>query len=201
MFAPKMAKAQAKAPDSPTRKLAPQPSTLLTPPLDGGAVEQARMLPGTIGNQATLRYLTQRLSNLPAEEPAGRHEQESARENMTARATSRGPSWDFSKIPLFPPERADQPNAQSVPTAEPSLTLMRPETTRKPPNTRVAKGAQEPWATSGFALWSQHSMDNMWRVGQASPTPSFVVDAIRSPARSLESDDRSTMETKFGSDF
>jgi hypothetical protein len=46
MFAPKIAKALTKAPDSPTRQLAPQ-------------------LQRTIGNQATLRYLMQRFSNLP----------------------------------------------------------------------------------------------------------------------------------------
>ena len=108
MFAPRIAKATTKAPDSPTRKLAQQPSTLGARPLGGGAVDQARMLQGTIGNQATLRYLTQRLSNLPAKGPAERHEQEAAPENMKAREASRGASWDFSKIPLFPPERASR---------------------------------------------------------------------------------------------
>jgi hypothetical protein len=78
MFVPKIAKAPTKAPDSPTRKLAPQPSTLGARPLGGGAFEQARMLQGTIGNQATLRYLMHRLSNLPAKGPAERHEQEAA---------------------------------------------------------------------------------------------------------------------------
>src|SRR3954471_12163204 len=113
MFAPKIAKAQTKAPDSPTRKLAPQPSTLGARPLGGGAVEQARMLQGTIGNQATLRYPTHRLSNLPAKGPAERHEQEAAPENMTAREAPRGSSWDFSKIPVFPPDRADRPQPSS----------------------------------------------------------------------------------------
>ena len=108
MFAPKVTKAQTKTPDSPARKLASQPSTFVARPFGGGAVEQEWMLQRTIGNQATLRYLTQRLSNLPAKEPAERHEQDTASENMIAREAPRGPAWDFSKIPLFPPDRADQ---------------------------------------------------------------------------------------------
>ena len=108
MFAPKVAKAQMKAPDNPTRKLAPQPSTLGARPFGGGAVGQAQMLQGTIGNQAMLRYLTQRLSNPPAKGPAERHVQEASGEHDSPRGTA-GPSWDFSKIPVFPSDRADRP--------------------------------------------------------------------------------------------
>lgn len=85
MFAPEKAKAQTKASDSPTRKLVPQCSTLVARPLGGGAVEQARML--------------------QAKGPAQRHEQGAAPENMTAPEAPRGLSWDFSKIPIFPPNR------------------------------------------------------------------------------------------------
>ena len=85
MVAPEKAKAQTKASDSPTRKLVPQCSTLVARPLGGGAVEQARML--------------------QAKGPAQRHEQGAAPENMTAPEAPRGLSWDFSKIPIFPPNR------------------------------------------------------------------------------------------------
>ena len=44
---------------------------LVAGPSGGGAVELARMFQKTIGNQATLRYLTQRLSNLPVNTPGG----------------------------------------------------------------------------------------------------------------------------------
>jgi hypothetical protein len=87
--------------------LAPYRSTLAARPFGGGAVEQARILQGTIGNQATPRYLTQRLSNPPANASAERHKQEAAPENMMSREAPRGLSWDFSKIPVFVP---DQPN-------------------------------------------------------------------------------------------
>src|SRR3954453_8899322 len=123
MFAPKIAKPQTKAAASPTNKLALQRPTPMARPFGGGAADQARMLQATIGNQATLRYLTQRLSNLPAKEPAERHEQEAVPENMTAREAPRGPSWDFSKIPVFSPERINQTRVQS-PTAAPSLAAV-----------------------------------------------------------------------------
>src|SRR5215469_10391112 len=105
MFAPKIAKAQMKGSDSTTRKLVPPSSTFVARPLGGRAVKQTWMLQGSIGNQAMLRHLTQRLSNLPAKGPAEWHEQEAAPENMTARKPPRGPSSNFSKIPVFPPVR------------------------------------------------------------------------------------------------
>src|SRR3954469_13617390 len=105
MFAPKVAKPQTKAPADSTNSLAHKRPISMARPFGGGAVEQARMLQGTIGNQAMLRYLTHWLSNLPAKGPAERHEQEATSENMATREAARGPSWDFSKIPVFPPER------------------------------------------------------------------------------------------------
>src|SRR4051812_8882611 len=127
MFAPKMAKTQTRAPDSPTRKLAPQPSTLVARPLSGGAVEQARMLQRTIGNQATLRYLTQRLFNLPSKGPVERHEQEAAPENMMAPEAPRGTSWNFSKIPLFPPDRPNGHRAGPLATVPLPLSMLQPK--------------------------------------------------------------------------
>jgi hypothetical protein len=53
MFAPKIAKAHTKTAEGPSSKLVPQRSTLL----DG--VERIQMLQRSIGNQATLRLLTQ----------------------------------------------------------------------------------------------------------------------------------------------
>jgi hypothetical protein len=128
MFAPKIAKAQTKASDSPTRKLAPQPSSLVARPLGGGAVEQARMLQGTIGNQAMLRLLAQRTSNLTKNRPGGGPEQEAGPANLTSRGATPGISWDFSKIPAFPLDRANRPQTPpllaNVPgTIQPKLVV------------------------------------------------------------------------------
>src|SRR4051794_3297854 len=119
MFAPKMATAQTSAPDGPTRKLAPQPSTIVARPSGGAAVEHAQMRRGVIEYQATLDYLTQRLSDLTAKGPAKRDEREAASENMTAREASRGPSWDFGRIPVFPSDRASRPQPSSPLAATP----------------------------------------------------------------------------------
>lgn len=105
MFAPPVAKAQ-RAAASPTRKLAPQRSTLVARPSIGGAAEQAHMLQRSIGNQATLRLLSQRTRTLTENEPHGHNEQEADPTNLTARGARPGVSWDFSKIPLSPPGRA-----------------------------------------------------------------------------------------------
>jgi hypothetical protein len=95
MFAPKVAKPPTKAAARPTSKLAPQRSTLVARPLGGAMVEQALPLQRTIGNQATLRYMTHRLSNLPSKDSAEPHEREA------------DPEKDFSKVPVFPPEPAN----------------------------------------------------------------------------------------------
>jgi hypothetical protein len=80
MFAPKIAKVQTKAAENPTSKLAPQRSTLVTRPFGSGVVDQQHM-----------------------------HEQEDDPASLTARATKPALSWDFSKIPLFPPDLANRP--------------------------------------------------------------------------------------------
>ncbi len=172
MFAPKIAKATTKAPDSPTRKLAPQPSTLVARPLGGGAVEQARMLQGTIGNQATLRYLTHRLSNLPAN--SERHEQDAAPENMTVRGAPRGPSWNFSKVPIFPPGRADR--------SQPLSPLGATQQARQPYEKSQIRPAQDS------------------DVAQVVLTPT-IHEALQSPGQPLHLGTRAFMERRFGQDF
>lgn len=107
MFAPKVAKPQAKVPESQTHKLAPQRPTLVARPLGGSAVEQARMLQRSIGNQATLRLLLQQGLSPTGKELGGHPKQEAALENMMARGAPRGVAWDFSTIPVFAPDRAD----------------------------------------------------------------------------------------------
>src|SRR5271157_2375433 len=104
MFAPKVAKAGTKASASPTNKQAPQRSTLAARSIGhGGEFEHLRMLQRSIGNQATLRLLAQQTSSLTGNELHGDPYQGAAPDNKTALETLRGPSWDFSNIPIFPP--------------------------------------------------------------------------------------------------
>jgi Domain of unknown function (DUF4157) len=118
VFAPKIAKPQTKAAEGPTSRLAPHRSTPMGPRLGHEPVEQALLLQRTIGNQATLRYLSHRLSNLPAKGRTERHEQEATTENITARGATPGVSWDFAKIPIFPLERGSRSQGSS---AQPSI--------------------------------------------------------------------------------
>jgi hypothetical protein len=106
MFAPKVAKPQAKAAAN---------SMLVARPFGGGAVEQAHMLQRSIGNQATLRLLAQRFTG---NVPHGHNEQEAHPTSRTTRGATPDLSWDFSKIPLFPPDRADLHQTSSPMTAK-----------------------------------------------------------------------------------
>jgi len=94
MFAPKVPKAQTKALENSFSKM-PERSTLLGHRLGHDPVEQALFFQRTIGNQAILRLVAQQTSR----------QQGGATENMMTGETSRGASWDFSKIPLSPPDR------------------------------------------------------------------------------------------------
>ncbi len=121
MFAPKIAKPQMKATESSTSKLAPSQSALVGHRLGHDPVEQALFLRRKIGNQATLRLLARRGLSLTGSEPRSLDEQEAD----PASGTTPGISWDFSMIPVFPPEGAsrDQPTPLA---AAPLLGALQP---------------------------------------------------------------------------
>src|SRR5713101_9321533 len=90
MFAPLISKAKASA--DPFKTSAAQRSPLVKHQLSGVA-EDALILQRTVGTQAPLRLF--------AHQPRS-HEQRSGPAGPTP---TLGESWDFSKIPLFPPDR------------------------------------------------------------------------------------------------
>ena len=203
MFAPKVPKAQTKAIEKSSSKM-PQQSTILGHRLGHHPVEQALFLQRTIGNQATLRLLAQQTSR----------QQGSATENTMTGETSRGASWDFSKIPLFPPKRqgsspqpsiiqrklvvgqindpleheadrvADQVMRMSAPVIEPAASP--PQVSRKCTDCEEEEKLQKKPAQS------------QTRVGEA---PAIVQEALRSPGRPLDAATRAFMEPRFGHDF
>ena len=122
MFAPKVAKPHTKAADSSTSNLARQRSTLVAHRPGHSSAEQALFLQRTIGNQATQRYLTNRLSNSTAKE-IEQHESEVSRVSRKAPSSS----WDFSKIPVFASDRVDRAQARSPHTALPLLGSIQPK--------------------------------------------------------------------------
>lgn len=120
MFAPKVAETKTKASESPSSRRALQPVALAAPPFGCSAVKPAPMLQGSIASQATPRLLAQQALRSASSKPGGDHEQTGAAEAMMAREAPRGASWDFSKIPLFPHDRASWPQVLS-PLAAPPL--------------------------------------------------------------------------------
>ena len=104
MFAPKVAKPQARA--------APHRSMLAARPFRGSAVEQAHLLQRTIGNQATLRLLAVLDSGLMATKAGDDRERDvAALKSGEAQEAHHSPSWNFSKIPLFQPDTINGPQA------------------------------------------------------------------------------------------
>jgi hypothetical protein len=101
VFALKLAKPQTKAAGASTSRLAPYRSTLVGQRVGRDPVEQAHLLQRMIGNQATLRLLAQPDPSVTASEPRRQDFQGADPGNRTAH----GISWDFSKIPVFPPDR------------------------------------------------------------------------------------------------
>jgi hypothetical protein len=113
MFAPPAAKAQTKAAARPPRKEAPAHSTQIARPSRGGTVEQGHRLQRSMGNQAMLRLLGQGAKNLTRNEPDDHNKQEAGPARLNARRAGPGLWWDFSKIPIVPPEQPKRLEARS----------------------------------------------------------------------------------------
>jgi hypothetical protein len=180
MFAPKVVKPQTKAAANSRNELAPQRSALATRPFGGRTVEQAHFLHGTIGNQATLRLLAQRTSK-----PARDHLDDApAQEHDGSAALGPGLSWDFSKIPLFPPDRPNRPRASSAVAAPPLSGDMQPNLTVGEVNDPL-----------------EHEADHVADERAAPPAPPIVHEALRGPSAPLDASTRKRMESRLGHNF
>ncbi len=113
MFAPLVAKAYTKEGVSSIPKLVPQRSMRVDRPF-GCTVGKVRMLQRSIGNQATLRLLAQRATTLTGNELHGQNGHQTDQASLNSRAAAPGVAWDYSKIPIFPPDRESQPEARSA---------------------------------------------------------------------------------------
>src|ERR1017187_8031050 len=204
MFALRLAKAQTKAGASSTIQLAPQRSTFAARPFGGSAVAQAHMLQRSIGNQATLRLLAQRASSLTGNELHGDHYQDSAPENKTARETLRGPSWDFSKIPIFPPYRPNGRQAGPPLFAPPSPCVSQPKLDDGQPAPSGPASALPEAASAPPTTDAEASAAPRRRVAQAAlatPLHAVVQKVTSSPGQMLDAPARRYLEPRFGHDF
>ena len=93
---------QTKVTESPTSKLAPRRSRLVTRSFGSGVVDQPHVLQSNTGNQATLPLLAQRASSLTANRVREHREQALDRDAHAAPSLS----WDFGKIRIHSDEHA-----------------------------------------------------------------------------------------------
>jgi len=177
------------------------------------------MLQRTIGNQATLRYLTHRLSNPPAKAPGEHHPTEAAE---VARETPRA-AWDFSKIPLFPPDQPNRPQVRSSVSApsplagviQPKLALgevndpLEREADRvadqvmRMPAPGVSVEAVPPKISRKCAACEKEDKLQKMPAGPqaASEAPGIVHDVLRSSGQPLDAATRAYFEPRFGYNF
>lgn len=221
MFASKVVKPQTKAVADSRNELAPQRSALATRPFRGGAVEQAHMLQRSIGSQATFPIPAQQVGSLAGNERNDRHEHEVETASLPTRGATPGVSWDFSKVPMFLPERAnrldarrslcapslpgiiqrklvvgevDDPlehEAERVAAQVMHMPAPPPHAARPEIDGRVVAGKTETLRPERAATPG----------GSIEDVPGVVHEALLSPGRSLDASSRAFFEPRFGHDF
>jgi GH24 family phage-related lysozyme (muramidase) len=222
MFAPKIAKPQTKATGD-SNSQARARSTLTAH--RHSPVEQALLLQRTIGNQATLRLLAQRTASLAADESSGDHKQELPPENTLAREAPRGVSWDFSKIPLYPPDRASRAQPSSPLDTAPLPGAIQAKLVVGQVNDPLEREADRaadqvmrmsdpelsitprPEQVNRKCATCEEDVQMLRTKSPKSPkagpgeAPGIVHEVLRSPGESLGSATRDFFEPRFGHDF
>jgi hypothetical protein len=155
-------------------------------------------------------------SALVAQRPHDKQEVDAV--SPTTRAAACGVSWNFSKIPLFPPERAGRSQASSpIPgTIQPKLAVgavddplereadgIAEQVMRKPDPEFSSIAALQPGHKSAISAEQELRAKADERPGAAATeeAPSVVQEVLRSPGAPLSHATRSFMEPKFGRDF
>ena len=225
MFALRLAKAQTKAGASSTIQLAPQRSTFAARPFGGSAVAQAHVLQRSIGNQATLRLLAQRGSSLTGNELHGHYEQETGPASLTASEAAPSASWDFSKIPIFSPDRTNQPQALSSLSAPRPSSVIQPKLVvgevNDPLEREADRAAEHVMRTPDPAAIPPHKrracacggtcpscrgkqpehVQQTSAFGEQSEAPPIVTEVLRAPGQPFDTATRALMERRFRHDF
>jgi hypothetical protein len=127
MFAPKVAKPQAKVAAPLTSSLSPLRSGPVAHRTGQTAVGLPLFLQQSIGNQALLRLLPQPTAGPTDKEPGADRAQGITPGNKVAKEAPRGVSWNFGKIPLFPPDRATRAQSNSSPSAPLLPHILKPK--------------------------------------------------------------------------
>ena len=226
MFAPKVAKAQTKSTTSSTNGLPPKRSAFVGYQSVRGPVEQMVLRQRAIGNLAALRLPADRPASLTWTEPDGNHDQEIALENATAREVPGGASWDFSKIPLFPPDQIDRSQPRFSLSAPPRMGVIQTKLSvgevNDPLEDEADRVANQMMRMTGPMLSIAAASPQVSRKSadceekgpktlRTKPTgvpatftaeaPSPVRTILGSPGRPLDAAARAYFEPRFGQDF
>jgi predicted SprT family Zn-dependent metalloprotease len=156
---------------------------------------------------------------------SGDHDQEDKAENITVRAAKPGISWDFSKIPLFAPDRASRPQPSSPVAATPRPGTIQTKLVVGPINDpleheadRVADRVMRipassvslsatPTRLSRKCAACEEEGQVLQTKGAGSPltatseAPDVVHDVLRSPGQPLDPGIRTFFEPRFGHDL
>jgi hypothetical protein len=127
MLAPKVAKPEPKTAEWPSSNLAPQRATPVGHRPGHDPAEQTRVHQRSFGNQPTSRLPAQRAANQPRDQPHSHNGQETDPASPTTRSAMPGVTWDFSKVALFPTDRATQPHAPLSAARTPALGVIQPK--------------------------------------------------------------------------
>jgi hypothetical protein len=221
MFAPRITKPHTKPAVSTTSRQAPQRPRLIPRRFCDGAVEQVYMLQRGIGNRAMLRLLSERARNLTESEPHGHNEREADPASLTTPGSAPGVSWDFSKIPTFPPSRTNRPQVLTSVTASPLPGGIQAKLAVGPVDDSLEREADRVADPTGGAPDSRVSIataapvgdgaiaSQSLSVGDSSPSltanahnaPAVVNDALRGNGRPLDDPSGEFFGQRFGVDF
>lgn len=207
MFAPKAAKPQMKAAEEST--------------LGHNPVKDVLFLQPTIGNQAALRLLARRDPSVTGREPWRQNEQEAD----PATRTTPGLSWDFSKVPIFPPNRVNQVEARSslsihrlpgiiqpklvvgevIDPLEHEANRVADQVVRMPGPDLPITGAPPKISRKCAACEEEEKTLRMERadgtLARGREAPTIVHEVIHAPGNQLDAPSRAFFEPRFGHDF
>jgi Domain of unknown function (DUF4157) len=184
MSATKVATTRTNGAAGPTKSLEHRRSTLGARSFGGGTVEQGKRLQRKFASRSTLQLLSQRVCGPTANRHSDPQVQEAEQMPTPDRLAVSGLSWEFSRIPLFPPDQASRPQ------------------TRSPSPTLPLSGVPQPTlAIEDFDDRLEHDPDRV--AGQAmgrTPAPELSVSAAPSQlsrkCAACEEEAAQTLQTK-----
>ena len=211
--------------ESATNRLASRRSSLVSKRLSSHSVEQSHILQRNIGDQATLAPPARRATSLAGNETDDRNEQRTAQATLSARAPTPG-SWDFTRIPTFPPDRASRHRTQSSISTPPLRGIVHPTLAVAEVNGPLEHEADQvagqvmlmpdpelsiapapPQLSRKCEACEEEERNKLQTkravvpVGGACDAPPIVHEVLRSDGQPLDAAARAFFEPRFGHDF